>query len=215
MLRIPHFLDNRLTDGGEVVSLMRIMWRLLSHCLATGVFTEPFPSNGCLCWLHNSSADIPQYDLWALKFYVDVKLAQRINSTRWITISERKKKKSNWFRASSAFALLPIVLDSLPPARQKLRAPLCLAVPQWFNLFPFPGARCQPKSRSHATTGVTCDDVTRLIHNAWRIILHTEALIQRKSTLRSLGHLTHAIRLHYEDEPVNAVLRNNLLFRDM
>jgi hypothetical protein len=23
-------------------------------CLATGVFAEPFPSNGCLCWLHSS-----------------------------------------------------------------------------------------------------------------------------------------------------------------
>jgi hypothetical protein len=23
MLRLPHFLDNRLTDGGEAVSLMR------------------------------------------------------------------------------------------------------------------------------------------------------------------------------------------------
>jgi hypothetical protein len=25
-----------------------------SHCLAVGMFAEPFPSNGCLCWLHNS-----------------------------------------------------------------------------------------------------------------------------------------------------------------
>jgi hypothetical protein len=23
-------------------------------CLATGVFAQPFPSNSCLCWLHNS-----------------------------------------------------------------------------------------------------------------------------------------------------------------
>jgi hypothetical protein len=28
--------------------------RLLSQCLATGVFTETFPSKGCLSWLHNS-----------------------------------------------------------------------------------------------------------------------------------------------------------------
>jgi hypothetical protein len=27
---------------------------LLSHCLVTGVLEELFPSNGCLCWLHNS-----------------------------------------------------------------------------------------------------------------------------------------------------------------
>jgi microsomal dipeptidase-like Zn-dependent dipeptidase len=25
-----------------------------SYCLATGVFAEPYPSNGCLCWLRNS-----------------------------------------------------------------------------------------------------------------------------------------------------------------
>jgi hypothetical protein len=28
--------------------------RLVCNCLATGVFTGPFPDNGCLCWLHNS-----------------------------------------------------------------------------------------------------------------------------------------------------------------
>jgi hypothetical protein len=36
------------------VSVAAITWRLLSHCIGTGLFTEPFPSNGCLCWLHNS-----------------------------------------------------------------------------------------------------------------------------------------------------------------
>jgi hypothetical protein len=37
------------------VSVAAIMWRLLSHFLATGVFTtEPFLSNGCLWWPHNS-----------------------------------------------------------------------------------------------------------------------------------------------------------------
>jgi hypothetical protein len=29
-------------------------WRLLSHCLETGVSAEPFRSNGCHCCLHNS-----------------------------------------------------------------------------------------------------------------------------------------------------------------
>jgi hypothetical protein len=37
------------------VFVAAITRRLLSHCLATAVFLEPFPSNGCLCWLHNSS----------------------------------------------------------------------------------------------------------------------------------------------------------------
>jgi hypothetical protein len=36
------------------MSLVTIMWRLLSHCPAMGVLTEPFPSNGCLCWFQNS-----------------------------------------------------------------------------------------------------------------------------------------------------------------
>jgi hypothetical protein len=36
------------------VRLAAIMWRLLSHCLATGLIAEPFPSNGCLFLLHNS-----------------------------------------------------------------------------------------------------------------------------------------------------------------
>jgi hypothetical protein len=41
------------------VSLLAIRWRLLSYCLTTGVFTEPFPSNSCLWWL---SSDMPQYE---------------------------------------------------------------------------------------------------------------------------------------------------------
>jgi hypothetical protein len=36
------------------MSVATITWRLLNYCLATGVFAETFPSNGCLCWLHNS-----------------------------------------------------------------------------------------------------------------------------------------------------------------
>jgi hypothetical protein len=31
-----------------------IIWRLLSHCLATGMFTELIPNNGCPYFLHNS-----------------------------------------------------------------------------------------------------------------------------------------------------------------
>jgi hypothetical protein len=36
------------------MSLTAFTWQLLSHCLATVVFTESFPSNGYLCGLHNS-----------------------------------------------------------------------------------------------------------------------------------------------------------------
>jgi hypothetical protein len=31
-----------------------ITWQILSHCLATAKSAEPFPSNSCLCWVHNS-----------------------------------------------------------------------------------------------------------------------------------------------------------------
>jgi hypothetical protein len=37
-----------LSDGSSIVACLR------SCCLATGVFAEPFSSNGSLCWLHNS-----------------------------------------------------------------------------------------------------------------------------------------------------------------
>jgi hypothetical protein len=36
------------------VSVATITRRLQSHCLATGVFTEPFRGNGYFCWLHHS-----------------------------------------------------------------------------------------------------------------------------------------------------------------
>jgi hypothetical protein len=31
------------------MSVVAMMWRLLSHCLAMGVFIKLFPSNGCFC----------------------------------------------------------------------------------------------------------------------------------------------------------------------
>jgi hypothetical protein len=36
------------------LSVKTFTWLLLSHCLATGRSTEPFPINGCLWWLHIS-----------------------------------------------------------------------------------------------------------------------------------------------------------------
>jgi hypothetical protein len=42
------------TNSNNSYIVAAFTWWLLSHCLATGVFTEPFLSNGCLCWLHNS-----------------------------------------------------------------------------------------------------------------------------------------------------------------
>jgi hypothetical protein len=35
-------------------SVVAFTWWPLSHYLAMAVFTEPFLSNGCLCWLHSS-----------------------------------------------------------------------------------------------------------------------------------------------------------------
>jgi hypothetical protein len=37
--------------------------RSLCHCLATGLFTEPFPSSGCPFWLHNSGFQQTCYNI--------------------------------------------------------------------------------------------------------------------------------------------------------
>jgi hypothetical protein len=56
------------------VSVAAVTWRLLSHCLAKDVSVEPLPSNGCLCWLHNSgfqqtchSGGYEQFIFWDMK----------------------------------------------------------------------------------------------------------------------------------------------------
>jgi hypothetical protein len=49
--------ENTASNSSSIVSCMPVVaitWRLLSHCLAMGVFAEPLPSNGCLCYLHSS-----------------------------------------------------------------------------------------------------------------------------------------------------------------
>jgi hypothetical protein len=48
--------ENTASNGSSIASLSvpAITWQLLSHCLATGMFAEPFPSNGCLWWPYNS-----------------------------------------------------------------------------------------------------------------------------------------------------------------
>jgi hypothetical protein len=44
--------NNSSTDA--CVSVEVITWRLFSHGLEMGVFTEPFPKDGCFFWLHSS-----------------------------------------------------------------------------------------------------------------------------------------------------------------
>jgi hypothetical protein len=58
------FGTDRTEDSSSVacVAVAAIKWRLLSYCLATGVFAEPFPSNGCvLASQFCISADVTQY----------------------------------------------------------------------------------------------------------------------------------------------------------
>jgi hypothetical protein len=44
--------ENTAPDSSiAYVSVAAVTWHLLSHYLATGLFAEPFPSNGCRCWL--------------------------------------------------------------------------------------------------------------------------------------------------------------------
>jgi hypothetical protein len=49
-------IRNRLHAGPRYIASARtaFKWRLLILCLTTTVFTEPFPSNGILCWLYIS-----------------------------------------------------------------------------------------------------------------------------------------------------------------
>jgi hypothetical protein len=49
--------ENTVNNSSPIaacVSVAVITWWLLIHCLTTGFFAEPFHSNGCLFWLHNS-----------------------------------------------------------------------------------------------------------------------------------------------------------------
>jgi hypothetical protein len=49
-------IENTASNNSSVVAYVTVAavtWHEPSHCLATGVFAEPFPSNGCLWWLHN------------------------------------------------------------------------------------------------------------------------------------------------------------------
>jgi hypothetical protein len=56
-------------------------WRLLSHCLATDVFTEPFPSNFCLCWLQNSD----------FSRHATIQFIQLVHSEGgWIAVNKRQ-----------------------------------------------------------------------------------------------------------------------------
>jgi hypothetical protein len=49
--------ENIISNSSTIVAWMpvaTITWWLLSCCLTTAMFLEPFHNNGCLCWLHNS-----------------------------------------------------------------------------------------------------------------------------------------------------------------
>jgi hypothetical protein len=59
-------IENITSNSSSIVAYVSVAaftWCLLSHCLAAGVLAEPFPTNGCLCWLHNSGFQqtCPQY----------------------------------------------------------------------------------------------------------------------------------------------------------
>jgi hypothetical protein len=54
---VADHIENIASNYSSVVafiSMAAVTWHLLSHCLATGMFAEPFSSNSCLCYLHNS-----------------------------------------------------------------------------------------------------------------------------------------------------------------
>jgi hypothetical protein len=88
------------------VSVTAILWRLLSHYLASGVFTETFPSNGCLYWLDNSyfgqtchGTPTTQPDAWDRKTWSWVPWGQEQTSTMLMKHSgdlpDRQQKEYN------------------------------------------------------------------------------------------------------------------------
>jgi hypothetical protein len=52
------------------VSTAAITWQLLSHCLRMGVYAEPFPSNGCLCQLHNSGFHHTCHSIFKILYHI-------------------------------------------------------------------------------------------------------------------------------------------------
>jgi hypothetical protein len=61
--------ENTASNRSPIVAA--ITWRLLSHCLAVGVFAEPFLSNSCLCWLRNCGLQQTYHQI--LPFYSSIK----------------------------------------------------------------------------------------------------------------------------------------------
>jgi hypothetical protein len=63
--------ENISSNSSSIIaywSVASVTWRLLNHCLATGVFAGPFLNNGCLCWLHNSSLRKASHNIFKINF---------------------------------------------------------------------------------------------------------------------------------------------------
>jgi hypothetical protein len=61
--------------------------RLLSHCLVTGVFTESFPSNDCLCWLHNSGFQRNSHSILCYALDMCAKNKMQLKFDLWVMCS--------------------------------------------------------------------------------------------------------------------------------
>jgi hypothetical protein len=62
------------------VSVAAIMWRLVSHSLATGVFAASFPSNGCLCWLQDPGFQQTCHSINSLGEVIEINRHLKLNT---------------------------------------------------------------------------------------------------------------------------------------
>jgi hypothetical protein len=82
------------TTHFTVFSQALFLTPLRRHCLVTGVPAEPFPSNGCLCWIHNSGFRRTCHNILTVRWWSQ--------SIWWFAFYEPNVQGSHSLRGSSA-----------------------------------------------------------------------------------------------------------------
>jgi hypothetical protein len=90
---VADHIENFASNSSSVVvfiSMAAVTWHLLSHCLAMGVFAEPYSSNSWLCYLHNSGFQ-QRCHMVTLLYWILVTLSSQNSSvSNPVFISTRK-----------------------------------------------------------------------------------------------------------------------------
>jgi hypothetical protein len=75
------YMGMLLGDGSDIVACLR------RYCVAMGVFVEPFPSNGCLCWFQSFCFE----KIYHSTYFWDSLFFARIWS---VTLSQRERERA-------------------------------------------------------------------------------------------------------------------------